>query len=406
MRRQLRIIGGYEVKTEGDAFMVSFPTPTSALLWCFAVQTALLTTDEWPAEILASDQGCEVRDEQDQVVFRGLSVRMGIHWGTPVCEHDLVTRRMDYFGPMVNRASRVSSVADGGQITISTDYYNEFEKIKEMHNKVKNEGVPIAAVYPNKALGEVIEGHMEKLEEIGWVQESIGSTKLKGLETPEKIWLMFPGKLASRLKVVTENNGRIENNNNKNNKVIAGINAESVWRLRNLSLRLEEICSYLGSEYLHAVKEDTGSNSGPDSSPDSDSGAAVGTDTATSASTATVTATAGSVSGASKPTFLKDLVSKNLEDLLHKESDMISFVDHLVTRVENCVAVLNMRKTLTQLNPNATTLVRSDLDSVLKDLLGSFGKLDGLQNRAVARSNNNSNSDDVASVEAFVDATE
>ena len=32
MRRQLRIIGGYEVKTEGDAFMVSFPTATSALL--------------------------------------------------------------------------------------------------------------------------------------------------------------------------------------------------------------------------------------------------------------------------------------------------------------------------------------------------------------------------------------
>ena len=32
MRRQLRITGGYEVKTEGDAFMVAFPSPTAALL--------------------------------------------------------------------------------------------------------------------------------------------------------------------------------------------------------------------------------------------------------------------------------------------------------------------------------------------------------------------------------------
>ena len=33
MRRQLRICGGYEVKTEGGAFIVSFPTITSALIW-------------------------------------------------------------------------------------------------------------------------------------------------------------------------------------------------------------------------------------------------------------------------------------------------------------------------------------------------------------------------------------
>src|SRR5690606_10287117 len=41
MRRQLQIHGGYEVKTEGDAFMVCFRTPTSALLWCFSVQQLL-----------------------------------------------------------------------------------------------------------------------------------------------------------------------------------------------------------------------------------------------------------------------------------------------------------------------------------------------------------------------------
>jgi adenylate cyclase len=99
LRRQLRAIGGYEVKTEGDAFMVSFPTVTSALLWCLTTQLELLRED-WPQEILDSDEGREILDSRGEVLYRGLSVRMGIHWGAPVCEADPITRRMDYFGPM------------------------------------------------------------------------------------------------------------------------------------------------------------------------------------------------------------------------------------------------------------------------------------------------------------------
>lgn len=134
MRRQLRILRGYEVKTEGDAFMVSFTTPTSALLWCFSVQQQLLAAD-WPAEILESEEGYEVRDDEGNVVFRGLSVRMGIHWGSPVCEPDPITRRMDYFGPMVNRAARVSAVADGGQITVSADFISKVKKLQSLRER-------------------------------------------------------------------------------------------------------------------------------------------------------------------------------------------------------------------------------------------------------------------------------
>ncbi|KAK3076166.1 hypothetical protein LTS18_013738, partial [Coniosporium uncinatum] len=83
MRRHLRIIGGYEVKTEGDAFMVAFSTVTSALLWCFTIQSQLLEV-QWPQEILNSVNGQEVLDADGNVIFRGLSVRMGIHWGQPV----------------------------------------------------------------------------------------------------------------------------------------------------------------------------------------------------------------------------------------------------------------------------------------------------------------------------------
>jgi len=50
MRRCLRNIGGYEIKTEGDAFMVSFKNSEDALKWCFAIQLQLLDAD-WPQEV-------------------------------------------------------------------------------------------------------------------------------------------------------------------------------------------------------------------------------------------------------------------------------------------------------------------------------------------------------------------
>ena len=118
LRRQMRSIGGYEVKTEGDAFMVSFQSVSAALLWCFSVQMRLLSID-WPQEILDSPTTQTVYSDDGTLLYRGLSVRMGVHWGCPVCEVDPVNNRMDYFGPMVNRAARISAAADGGQILVS-----------------------------------------------------------------------------------------------------------------------------------------------------------------------------------------------------------------------------------------------------------------------------------------------
>ena len=171
MRRSLRLMGGYEVKTEGDAFMVCFSNVIDAMRWSMVVQLQLLEAD-WPQEIVQSADGREIcissaqstsvfntstnapadgsassassapalpttdrsgalgqaaNNFEDQFaleamglgesgsasghfmtspryLYRGLSVRMGIHYGAPVCEADPITGRMDYFGPMVNRS--------------------------------------------------------------------------------------------------------------------------------------------------------------------------------------------------------------------------------------------------------------------------------------------------------------
>lgn len=68
-------------------------------------------------------------DDERKVIFRGLRVRMGIHMGRPDCKADAVTGRADYFGPMVNRAARIASIACGGQILIS----------KAVHDAVSSE---------------------------------------------------------------------------------------------------------------------------------------------------------------------------------------------------------------------------------------------------------------------------
>lgn len=173
LRRQLRIIGGYEVKTEGDAFMVSFPSVTSAILWCFTCQLQLLNED-WPREILECDDGREVYDSRGELISRGLSVRMGIHWGDPVWEKDPITRRMDYFGPMVNKASRVSASADGGQIMVSSKINKVVQSYKAFLDAENEDDFT--------DLQDDLRREISQLKKIGLGVLDMGERKLKGLE--------------------------------------------------------------------------------------------------------------------------------------------------------------------------------------------------------------------------------
>lgn len=185
LRRQLRFCGGYEVKTEGDAFMCSFPTALAALWWCMSVQLQLLK-ESWPLEILECEDGKEVYDAEGKLIARGLSVRMGIHCGTPVCEPDPITNRMDYFGPMVNRSSRIEGSAAGGQIMCSA------EVVREIHARIhETEPDTEQSEYQSPGAINAIRGY-------GLVIVPVGEVKLKGLEIPEVLSIVYPKELAGR----------------------------------------------------------------------------------------------------------------------------------------------------------------------------------------------------------------
>ncbi|RYP34624.1 hypothetical protein DL767_004184 [Monosporascus sp. MG133] len=248
MRRQLRRIGGYEVKTEGDAFMVSFPTATSALLWCFAVQTQLLEV-KWPSEVLNSVTCQEIYDKDNNLIFKGLSVRMGIHYGEPVAEIDPVTRRMDYFGPMVNKASRIAAVADGGQITVSADFISEIQRCLETYQENDKTGsMGSDDTFDDDATALAIRRELKSLSSQGFEVKEMGEKKLKGLENPEYIYSLYPHVLAGRIDYHSSASTTTEVDQKPATLQAGselGFEPEVIWALWKVSLRLEMLCSSL-----------------------------------------------------------------------------------------------------------------------------------------------------------------
>ncbi|EYB24353.1 hypothetical protein FG05_01234 [Fusarium graminearum] len=250
MRRQLRRIGGYEVKTEGDAFMVSFPTATSALLWTFAVQMQLLDVN-WPSEVLNSVSCQPIFDKDNSLIFKGLSVRMGIHFGDCVSETDPVTRRMDYFGPMVNKAARISAVADGGQITVSTDFISEIQRCLENYQDTDrgNASGSEDTFGDEETYASAIRKDLRSLTSQGFEVKEMGEKKLKGLENPEVVYSLYPHALAGRIEFHSQHERKEEGGGDKPAVLAPGtelcIDPDSVWTLWRISLRLEMLCSSL-----------------------------------------------------------------------------------------------------------------------------------------------------------------
>jgi class 3 adenylate cyclase/tetratricopeptide (TPR) repeat protein len=96
LRDAINRFGGYEVKSEGDSFMVAFSDAAEALNCALHAQGALARYP-WPPDI------------------GPIRVRMGLHTGEPF------VHRNDYFGPCVNRAAETCNAAHGGQILVSQE---------------------------------------------------------------------------------------------------------------------------------------------------------------------------------------------------------------------------------------------------------------------------------------------
>jgi class 3 adenylate cyclase len=94
VRDQVRVHRGFEVKSQGDGFMIAFASPSDAVEGAIAIQRALGMRIEAGAE-------------------EPIRVRMGLHTGEAIRERD------DFFGRNVVLAARIAAQARGGEILVS-----------------------------------------------------------------------------------------------------------------------------------------------------------------------------------------------------------------------------------------------------------------------------------------------
>jgi class 3 adenylate cyclase len=94
IRKELRVYGGFEVKTIGDAFMVTFQSAKKGLDCAIAIQRAF--------------------DAHNAAEGEHVKVRIGLHAGEAIKDGD------DFYGKNVILASRVAGKAVGGEILVSS----------------------------------------------------------------------------------------------------------------------------------------------------------------------------------------------------------------------------------------------------------------------------------------------
>lgn len=139
LRSSLEARGGYVFKTLGDAFCVAFTRPEDAVAAAVDAQRLI--------------------ESEDFSTVDGIRIRVALHTGTAN------ERDGDYFGPTVNRVSRLMSIGHGGQILLSS------------------------------ATRELIHGALPA----GSTLIDLGSHRLRDLVEAEHVWQLAVGKGAAPL---------------------------------------------------------------------------------------------------------------------------------------------------------------------------------------------------------------
>ena len=141
IREVIKRYGMYEVKTVGDAFMITGSSVAKALRLALDIQTEFHAKKwdmPWIDDVYnAANQKKRIPGDRQSVhsgrssqragtgPFQGLRVRVGVHFGYGKVQFDSVVKGYDYFGTVVNAAARIEALGHGGQLLVSELAWNE-----------------------------------------------------------------------------------------------------------------------------------------------------------------------------------------------------------------------------------------------------------------------------------------
>ncbi|CAD2219062.1 adenylate cyclase [Angomonas deanei] len=184
--------GAYEVKTVGDSFIIAAKDVLLGLKIAVAIQLELMRMAPIAPDFEMLDT---VEGYGDPACWNKetLRVRIGIEYCRDAnATYDTIHRRYDYYGPSVNRCSRIESAACGGQILLSEDTYNVLKATPEFTQE-KCEGFfrYLKIPSPSKKLDN---SGIDKFIHV----EDIGLVKLKGIGEPVHLYSIVPIELKGR----------------------------------------------------------------------------------------------------------------------------------------------------------------------------------------------------------------
>eukprot|EP00668_Euglena_longa_P024254 GGOE01030299.1.p1 GENE.GGOE01030299.1~~GGOE01030299.1.p1 ORF type:complete len:766 (-),score=177.99 GGOE01030299.1:1655-3952(-) len=141
IRKLIRKYRCYEVKTIGDSFMVACADPIAGVQLSLAIQEALYQHD-WESDdldkVYRRQTDCHLSHDAYHSCWRGLRVRVGMHYGRAQVTFDETTKGYDYYGTVVNAAARIEGAAHGGQVVMSRDVYDQVANYCSANNVIVN----------------------------------------------------------------------------------------------------------------------------------------------------------------------------------------------------------------------------------------------------------------------------